>query len=70
MNVTVLHQQTFWFDLIQYRPSSNVSLDNSTVRVDSSDLAVKYSSGWRELNGIVNLTQIAGSTVTYEFFGP
>ena len=33
MNVKVLHQQTFWFDQIQYRscPSSNVPLDNSTV---------------------------------------
>ena len=69
MNVTVL-QQSFWFDQIQYLPSSNVSLDNSTVYVDSSDPAVKYSSGWTELNGIVNLTQTAGSTVTYEFFGP
>ena len=68
-NVTVLHQQAFWFDQIQYIPSSNVSLDNSTVRVDSSDPAVQYSSGWIELDGIVNLTQIAGSTVTYEFFG-
>ena len=69
MNVTVLQQQTFWFDQIQYRPSFNVPLDNSTVRVDSSDHAVVYSSGWTELDGIVNLTQNAGSTVTYEFIG-
>ena len=68
--VTVLHQQTFWFDQIQYISSSNVSLDNLTVRVDSSDPAVQYSSGWTELDKIVNLTQNAGSTVTYEFFGP
>ena len=71
MNVKVLHQQTFWFDQIQYRlcPSSNVPLDNSTVRVDSSDPAVVYISGWTELDGIVNLNQNAGSTVAYEFFG-
>ena len=68
-NVTVLHQQTFWFDQIQYIPSSNVPLDNSTVRVDSTDLAVQYSSGWTALFGIVNLTQTTGSTVTYKFFG-
>ena len=64
-----MHQQTFWFDQIQYLPSSNVPLDNSTVRVDSSDPAVQYSSGWTELDGIVNFTKTAGSTVTYEFFG-
>jgi hypothetical protein len=71
-NVTFLHQQTFssWFDQIRYLPSSNVPLDNSTVRVDSSDPAVQYSSGWTELDDIANLTQNAGSTVTYEFFGP
>ena len=70
MNVTVLHDQTFWFDQIQYLPSSKVSLDNSTVRVDSSDPAVQYGSGWTELDGIVNLTQTTGSTVTYDFIGP
>ena len=69
MNVTVSHLQTFWLDQIRYLPSSNVSLENSTVSVDSSDPAVLYSSGWTELDGIVNLTQTAGSTVTYQFFG-
>ena len=69
-NVTVLQEQIFWFDQIQYLPSSNVSLDNSTVRVDSSDPAIQYGSGWTELGGFVNLTQTAGSTVTYDFFGP
>ena len=49
---------TFWFDQI---PSSNVPLENSTVSVsvDSSDRAVKYSSGWAELDEIVNVTQNA-----------
>ena len=70
MKVTVLHQQTFWLDQIQYTPSSNVSLDNATVRFDSSNAAVQYSAGWTALDGIVNLTETAGSTVTFEFFGP
>ena len=74
MNVTVLHLQTFWLDQIRYLPSSNVSLENSTVIVDASDPAVQYSSGWRESDLdedgiIVNFTQTAGSTVTYQFFG-
>jgi hypothetical protein len=70
IKITVLQQQTFWLDQIQYLPSSNVPLDNATLRVDSSDAAVQYSSGWGELNGIVNSTQTAGSTITYEFVGP
>ena len=69
VNVTVSHLQTFWFDLIRYLPSSNVSLENSTVRVDSSDPEVLYSSGWTESDGISNSTQTPGSTVTYQFFG-
>jgi len=60
-----------WFDQIQYLPSSNVSLDQSIVRVDSSDSAIRYSSGWMEdsPSKSVNYTQTAGSTVTYEFSG-
>ncbi|KAF8811571.1 hypothetical protein BYT27DRAFT_6442198 [Phlegmacium glaucopus] len=58
----VSNQQTFWFDQIQYIPSSN-------LRIDSSDPAIQYSSGWQPLNGIVNFTQIAGSTLTYQFSG-
>lgn len=68
--VTVLHQQPFWFDQIQYVLPSGVPPVNSTVKIDSSDPAVRYSSGWGEFSGIVNLTQVAGSTVTYDFFGP
>ena len=71
VDVTVLHQQNFWFDQIQYIPSANVSLDNATVKFDSSSPAVRYSSGWTESASIfVNLTQTAGSTVTFNFTGP
>ena len=70
VNVAVLFLQTFWFDQIEYTPSTNVSLDNSTVRFDSSDPSVQYSSGWTAFDGFVNLTQTVGSTVTFEFFGP
>ncbi|KAF8811573.1 hypothetical protein BYT27DRAFT_7240265 [Phlegmacium glaucopus] len=65
----VSNQQTFWFDQIQYIPSSNVSLDQSLLRVDSSDPVMRYSSGWQPLSDIVNLTQTAGSTLTYQFSG-
>ncbi|KAF8801593.1 hypothetical protein BYT27DRAFT_7245174 [Phlegmacium glaucopus] len=65
----VSNQQTFWFDQIQYIPSSNVPLDQSILHVDSSDSTLQYSPGWQPLNGIVNLTQTAGSTLTYQFSG-
>ncbi|KAF8808393.1 hypothetical protein BYT27DRAFT_7337775 [Phlegmacium glaucopus] len=65
----VSNQKTFWFDQIQYLPSSNVSLDESIVRINSNDPDIQYSSGWKELNGVVNLTQTTGSTITYVFTG-
>ncbi|KAF8808392.1 hypothetical protein BYT27DRAFT_7337774 [Phlegmacium glaucopus] len=69
VKVKVAHQNTFWFDQIQYLPSSSASLDQSLVRIDSSDSAVQYSSGWQGFGGIVDLTQTTGSTVTYSFSG-
>lgn len=63
-------RNTFWFDQIQYLPSSNASLDQLTLRIDSSDSAIQYGSGWHPLDGgLVNYTQTAGSTLTYPFSG-
>jgi hypothetical protein len=71
INVTVL-QHTFWFDEIQYIPSSNVPLDNSTVMVVPEDPAIQYGSGWALLFSDDNrmYTETTGSNITYEFFGP
>ncbi|KAF8811562.1 hypothetical protein BYT27DRAFT_7133907 [Phlegmacium glaucopus] len=65
----VSNQQTFWFDQILYTPSSNISLDQSLLRIDSSDPAMQYSSGWQPFRDFVNLTQTTGSTLTYDFSG-
>ena len=69
VQVIVSNQQTFWFDQIQYLPSFNVSLDQSIVRIDSTDEAVQYSSGWLPLTGNVNYTQTEGSSLTLDFSG-
>ena len=69
VQVAVSNQQTFWFDQIQYLPSFNVSLDHSIVRIDSTDEAVQFSSGWQSSAVMVNHTQTAGSSVTLEFSG-
>ena len=79
VKANVSNQQTFWFDQIQYAPSASVSLNQSILRIDSSDSAIQYSSGWR-LEGIpinshapfiVNssITQTSGDTLTYHFSG-
>ena len=47
VNANVSNEQTFWFDQIQYVPSASVSLNQSLLRIDASDLAIQYSNlGW------------------------
>ena len=69
VKATVSNQQTFWFDQIQYLPSSDVSLSQATLRIDPTDPAIQYSDGWSELNGIAEMTQTTGSTITFVFSG-
>jgi len=69
LEAKVSNQQTFWFDQIRYVPSSNVSLDQSILRVDEADDAVKYSSGWKPAYGFVYITQTARDTLTFQFSG-
>ena len=71
----VSHQQTFWFDQIQFAPSASLSLNQLLVRIDSSDLAIQYSSGWEYVDGSINdisnisFTQTTGAVLTYQFTG-
>ena len=67
----VSNQQTFWFDQIQYDPSASVSLNQSLLRIDSSDPSLQYSSGWQSLVQLINTsyTQITGAELTYQFTG-
>ncbi|TFK66653.1 hypothetical protein BDN72DRAFT_844043 [Pluteus cervinus] len=61
--------QPFRFDYITYVPSPSVSLANKTITVDSTDSGIIYSDGWSDLKGIVNMTQTAGATASFDFFG-
>jgi hypothetical protein len=79
----VSNRQTFWFDQIQYAPSASVSLNQSLLRIDSSDSAIQYSpaGGWTDsfntgidpdseiVSGNSSYTQITGATLTYQFSG-
>ena len=71
VKTNVSNQQTFWFDQIQYAPSANVSLNQTFLRIDSSDSAIQYSSGWETLFQFINTsyTQITAATLTYQFSG-
>ena len=82
VNANVPNQQTFWFDQIQYAPSANVSLNQSFLRIDSSDPAIQYSRGLWNIDvgnpinytsslSVMNVTASAinGAFLTYEFSG-
>ena len=75
VNVTVLTNQTFWFDDIHYLPSASVPLDQSDIIVYSPDPEIQYDSGWWfpwpkstawESSKVTNVT---GSSLTFKFFG-
>lgn len=79
VKVKVSKNQTFWFDQIQYAPSANTSLDQSVLRIDSTDSAIQYGSGWTTIGTNpddpqtkkenTSFTQINGTSLTYQFFG-
>ncbi|KIJ35207.1 hypothetical protein M422DRAFT_69998 [Sphaerobolus stellatus SS14] len=60
----------FYVDTIEYLPSSSVSLSHAAVRVSHTDPAISYSSTWKTYdNNFVNMTQTAGSEMTFSFIG-
>jgi hypothetical protein len=82
VNASVLNQQTFWFDQIQYAPSASVSLNQSLLRIDSHDSAIQYSPGWQSMDALVpgsyyyvtqvgnsSYTETTGANLTYQFSG-
>ena len=69
VNATVLKNQTFWIDNIQYVPSASVSLDQKTIVVDSLDPQLQYGQGWQALGGTANMTTVPGSIFLYNFIG-
>lgn len=69
VNATVMKAQTFWFDQIQYLPSSSVSIDNAAIIVDNADPAMEFGDGWGDLGNFCNTTNAPSATLTFPFNG-
>ena len=69
VNATVLKNQTFWIDNIQYVPSASVSLNQKAIVVDNLDPQLQYGQGWQALGGTANMTTVPGSIFLYNFIG-
>lgn len=69
VNATVTESQTFWFDRIEYTPSTSVSLANKTILLNNLDPAIQFSTGWNDYAEIGNWTQTQGSLVALNFYG-
>ena len=64
VNATPTNNQTFWFDRIEYAPSSSAPLENKSILLNCSDPAIQYGSGW-----IDYATSINNSTFVLNFYG-
>lgn len=69
VNTTILKNQTFWFDNIQYLPSASVPLNEAVIMVDHLDSQIQYGAGWQALGSTANMTLVAGSTFNFNFTG-
>jgi hypothetical protein len=69
VNATVAKNQTFWFDRIEYIPSTSLSLSNKTIMVTSPDPAMQFATGWNDYAEIGNWTQTPGSVFAMNFYG-
>lgn len=69
VNITVTTGQTFWFDRIDYLPSTSVSLANKTIMLTSVDPAIQYGAGWHAYEEIGNWTQTQGAFLALDFYG-
>jgi len=56
VNATVTRNQTFWFDRMEYVPSTTVvvPVTNKTITLTSVDPEIQYGSGWNRLESIAN----------------
>ena len=64
VNATPTNNQTFWFDRIEYAPSSSISLENKTILLFWNDTAIQYGSGWLHSGADSN-----DSVLTLNFYG-
>jgi len=68
VRVTVSNQETFWFDYIQYLPTSSVSLANAALLIDFTNSQIQYGSGWSP-NNLGSSTSQNGATLSFQFTG-
>lgn len=70
VNVTAAGQ-AFYFDNIQYTPSSSAPavLSPATFKVDHLDPAMVYGPGWGPLGDTANVTSVNGAEATFDFVG-
>lgn len=69
LNASVANQQTFWFDYIEYVPTT-IPVDQAPLLVYPGDSQFQYGAGWGPIlfpGG--NLTGQNGSTFSFQFSG-
>lgn len=69
VNVTSTTGQPFWFDYVEYAPSSSVSQETAYVVVNNIDPGIHYGDGWVALGSTANMTSEQGSTLQFNFTG-
>ena len=69
LRATVRNQYIFWFDRIEYSPSSSANLDSSLITINARDLAVTYGPGWQDLRNVGKMTLQQEANATVEFSG-
>ena len=69
VNVTVAKDQPFWFDRIEYLPSTSVSLANKTMLLNSADPAIQFGNGWQQYVEVGKLTNMPDAMVALNFRG-
>ncbi|KAF9475210.1 hypothetical protein BDN70DRAFT_269490 [Pholiota conissans] len=70
LKVTTNAISPFWIDAIQYTPSANADLSNTTFKVYNSDPNIQFSNNDFATGTYgVKLTQTTGATTTFNFVG-
>ena len=60
---------TFWFDKLQYLPSSTMSLHSSFIVLNANDPAIHYSYAWQDVKDDGMTANQQGEKMTLDFNG-
>ena len=64
VDAALVENQTFWFDQLEYVPSSTVSLENKMILLRREDSALLFGSAWNSY-----ATRVTGARFTLNFYG-